>query len=77
MKRDSWQCLQMAINVDDTNGSVEVSMDGEPALSLTGLDTLGPDPYMMLVVTNGNGFDSGNYYVDDLVMATSPVGCED
>lgn len=78
LPRDAWICLEWAIDVQEQEGSVELSVDGESVLSRAGFDTQ-PDEPISVVVVEGQltGDTEGvDIFVDELVVGTQPIGCQ-
>jgi len=74
--RDEWLCLQAEVFLDETAGSLNLSINEELVHTATDIGTLPTVPYDHLVVTNNRGLLSGEFYVDEVVVSTTPVGCE-
>jgi hypothetical protein len=77
--RDRWFCFQSEIVVSDKAGSVTVSIDGEPAVSLAGVVTRPPGGLDDLSVGIGWSSDApttAEVYYDQVVLDDAPVPCE-
>ena len=76
----AWTCIELALGVDDANGSVSLSVDGEQVLNESGFDSLPADPYRYALLENGHSAAESpaafEAVVDELAVATAPIGCE-
>lgn len=76
---EKWYCIEFGSVIDDLAGSLTLSVDGQPVIEATNLDTLPANPIGFAVVeaqpqagSNGTTLD---VLVDELVIATEPIGC--
>lgn len=78
--RDQWHCVELAVELSDTAGSISVSLDGALSLEETGIDTLAMDPFLMAVIGSKRAPDlpdgSVELFLDELVVASEPIGCD-
>ncbi len=77
--RDQWFCYQSEIAVADGSGRVTVSIDGTPAVALTGVTTFPPGGIDILSVGIGWTSDApttATVYYDEVVLDDAPVPCE-
>jgi hypothetical protein len=77
--RDRWFCLRARIAVSDDAGFVQLFVDDVLALDATGIDTL-PDAGIRELRAgidwSSEQDDFFELYLDDIVLATSPVACD-
>ena len=77
--RDSWQCIQLDVQVGDANGAVTLRAGGSVVQSLTNIDTRPVGG-----VSNGNAGvlylapagATGEVWVDEIALATQPLPCD-
>jgi hypothetical protein len=80
--RDRWFCAELVIHLGELGGagSAEVHVDGQKVLEAPiGTDTLpaGGYDYLMAGAPHANGLSAaGEVFMDDVVLATSPIGCQ-
>lgn len=78
--RDQWYCIELGGVIDDANGSLTLSVDGQPVIDATNLDTLPANPISLAVVEAqpqaGSSGTALDVLVDELVVATEPIGCD-
>jgi len=75
-----WFCLQVAVDLSDTQGSVTASVDETPAVTLAPADTLATGSISRVVygiAATGSNQVGGAIYLDELVIATEAVGCSE
>jgi hypothetical protein len=82
---DRWTCLQLEVHVGNS-GAVKLWIDGSttPAISMVGIQTMPTPPAAPLGQVNVGlgiyGTDTAqpaiDLHVDEVVIATSPVGCD-
>lgn len=77
LPRDTWVCLELALQVGDENGSAELRMDDQQVLSGTGFATRPEHPISVVVVEAQPSTDTEGVelLIDDLIVATNPIGC--
>ena len=82
MPEDQWTCLELIIDLHETNGSISVRKDGEEILSgIGGMDTVPDggvgvlDYGIPFLISNGQPANA-RLLLDDLVVANYEVGCE-
>jgi hypothetical protein len=77
--RDQWFCLQIEMTVSPDAGTVRILVDGEVGLDQQGMNTR-PKAGNHVLRTGVDWSSLQNepfdLYVDDLVLATTPVDCE-
>ena len=74
-----WFCLQTHSVIDDTNGSFEVFVNEDFAVSLDQVDTLPAtrvDNIVYGIAETGPEQTGAALYFDDIVVSTKPVDCE-
>jgi hypothetical protein len=77
LPRDEWACVELELDVA-TSGTARISVGGTEVLSTTG-ETLPPSGPLTTVVVFGGVGDAAaplDVAVDDLIVATSPIGCD-
>jgi hypothetical protein len=70
-----WNCVQLAIVIDDVAGSVALDINGTRMVSLDGVDTLPATGFTRLAVGVSSLAEFG-VEVDELVVATTPIPCD-
>ncbi len=74
--RGAWHCVQASITVAEApNGSVMVSIDGEPALETTGVDTLPTGGIEALTVGNLWAGTPGTLQLDRVQLGPTLASC--
>ncbi len=75
----AWHCLELGMSLDDSAGTVSLSVDGASVVEATDVDTLPSDPISVAVLegvpTVGSQDTHVTLYLDDLVVGTAPIGC--
>ena len=77
--RDRWFCFRVHVALSATAGTVELWIDDAPALAQSGLHTLPAAGIHLLragVDWSSLQNDPFTLYLDDLVLATTPVACD-
>lgn len=78
--RGAWHCVELGVELSDTAGSLTVLVDGATVVSGSGFDSLPAGPISVAVLeslSNGTAADTNvALYLDDLVVADGPIGCE-
>jgi hypothetical protein len=78
--RDKWFCFQVHMVVSKDAGAVTINVDGDVALDEKDMNTR-PDAGVHLlrigIDWSSMQTDPFDYYVDDLVLDTAPIPCED
>lgn len=73
----TWFCVRLEMALGAEDGSASVWLNGELSAEVAGADTLPPEG----VVNMSVGIDAADgdvrLLIDDVVLATTPVGCED
>lgn len=77
LPRDTWMCMELALDILDEDGSVELRIDGQQVFSGEGFATRPEQPISVVVVEAQPSTDTDGVelFVDDLIVATSPIGC--
>lgn len=79
LARDQWYCIEVSDVIDDAAGSLTVSVDGAAVIESSNLDTLPDNPIGLAVVEAqpqaGSSGTALDVMVDELVVATEPIGC--
>jgi hypothetical protein len=78
--RDRWVCVQLDLDVSDTNGSFTLSIDGQSVLAQgPPLDTLPGAVFVYLTAgIDFSGFEQNGparVYIDDVVVDIPPIAC--
>jgi hypothetical protein len=76
---DRWFCLQARLVVADTGGSLETWIDGVPAASVTGVDTLPANPLTAAIIgleRAGASQPTAVAYADEVALGTSMLPCD-
>jgi len=78
LARDTWACLELVLDVQADSGSASLSVDGAEVLSGSGFSTQPAEPISVVVVEGQPTTDTVGValYLDELVVATDPIGCE-
>lgn len=75
-----WHCVELGMELSDTGGTVVMNVEGAPMIEVTDVDTLPSDPVSVAVLegvpSEGSQGTTATFFVDDLVVATEPVGCD-
>lgn len=77
-ERDTWQCVQLHLVVNDSNGEASLLVDGEQVAGQTLLDTYpGEDLDLFTVGIEWSMADQGpiDLLIDDVALSRSPLGC--
>ncbi len=77
--RTRWVCFQLRIVISDTAGSVDVSVDGVPGLTLENIDTLPPNGYRNIHAgsyATSASTNASDVWTDELVASTSSIPCD-
>jgi len=81
LKRNTWHYLEYKVYCHDSSGTVDVQLDGENILSLTGVDTLqDATGYLGTIVLRApRSSSSGNVHgaIDDLYILDGAAGLSD
>ena len=78
MPHDRWTCIQMKIDVGATGG-FEISVDGTPVVSKTGLDTLPASGYGAMnagITYTAGAQGAAEIFFDEVAAGTSPLPCD-
>lgn len=79
LPRDAWSCVELALGVADTGGTIELRVDDEVVATGTDLDTRPTNGFQDLKV--GIPFSGvpqsgpATVYIDDIVIDVTPIGC--
>lgn len=78
--RDRWFCFRARVAIADEDGAVEVFVDDQPALAVSGVDTLPAEGVRRFRA--GIDWSSGQtaffeVFIDDVVLDTQFVSCDD
>jgi hypothetical protein len=76
--RDRWACVQLRVVVANAGGSLEAWVDGVPAGSIVGIDTLPASGYRNVHAGMFAGASTSvqDLWTDELVVATTAVPCD-
>ena len=78
MPRDRWVCVELAIDVQNTQGAVTATVDGASFSSSTPMDTrpgAGFDQVAVGVESSAPEQGPGELFVDEVIVSRSPIGC--
>jgi hypothetical protein len=78
--RDRWFCMQVHMTVSDGQGTLKIDLDGQTGLEEQGMKTKPAAGIHLLRVGidwSSMQTDPFDIYVDDLVLATASVDCDD
>jgi len=77
--RDGWSCVELALGIADTDGTIELRVADQIVATGTGLDTkpTGGFSTLKVGVPFSGTAQSGpaTVYVDDIVVDVTPIGC--
>jgi hypothetical protein len=76
--RDRWFCMQIHMTVAEKDATLTIDVDGETGLDQMGMNTKPPGGVHLLragIDWSSLQTDPFDYYLDDLVLATTPVDC--
>jgi hypothetical protein len=75
--RDEWVCLELALDVAASTGSLALFVNGEQRVQASDVTTLPPGPFTVLSVGAVPSDESvgTDVAIDELVVATEPIGC--
>lgn len=80
LPRDSWVCLQYHLTISDTEGALEIFVDGVLARSVDAIDTSPGAAYDRLGIgityTDVSQPQPLVVYVDEIAVGTSPLPCD-
>lgn len=78
LPRDTWVCLELILDLQDQEGGARLLVDGVEVISGSGFDSQPTDPVVVVVVEGQPSTDTEgvDFYVDELVVATGPIGCQ-
>lgn len=78
LPRDTWLCVELALDVQSENGSASLSVNGTEVLTGTGLSTQPEAPIGVVVIEAQPSSDTRgvDLFLDELVVATAPIGCD-
>lgn len=69
---DTWHYFEIRVVIDDTNGEVEVQIDGNPVFNSTGLDTSqGGAPQLTHIHLNGTGDADRRFDIANLIVMST------
>jgi hypothetical protein len=76
--RERWFCFRVRVAISNAEGAVDVFVDDQPAVAVSGVDTL-PDEGVR-TFRAGVDWSSGQteffeVFIDDIVLDTQPVSC--
>jgi hypothetical protein len=78
--RDRWFCMQVHMTVSEKEGTLTIDVDGERGLDQQGMNTKPAAGIHLLragIDWSSLQTDPFDYFIDDLVLATTAVDCED
>lgn len=78
LRRDEWLCIELALDLRTEGGSVTLSIDGTPIIEENDVVTSPGEPFSVAVIEAAPAADSTgvNIAFDELVIATTPIGCQ-
>jgi hypothetical protein len=76
--RDTWLCFELHLDLQTGSGTATLEVDGVEAISGGEFTTQPTEPFSVAVIEAQPTSDTTgvDLYIDDLVVATSPIGCE-
>ena len=77
LPRDTWICLELALDIDEANGAVTLLQAGQEILGGSGFATR-PEQELSVVVVEGQptaDTEGVDFFVDELGVSTDPIGC--
>jgi hypothetical protein len=77
LMRDRWLCIELALDLTPTNGSLSLSIDGTKVIERAGTATFPATPYSVAVIESvpSEGALDVEVAFDELIVATEPIGC--
>ncbi len=77
LRRDEWLCIELALDLRTEGGSVALSINGTPIIEENDVVTSPGEPFSVAVIEAAPAADSTgvNIAYDELVIATTPIGC--
>jgi len=78
--RDHWFCMQIHMTVSEKQGTLTIDVDGERGLEQQGMNTKPAAGIHLLragIDWSSLQTERFDYYLDDLVLATMPIDCDD
>jgi hypothetical protein len=79
LPHDTWHCAELAVSVADTGGTMRLTLDGQTVIDQTNLDTrpTGGFDHIQVGIPYTGPTQSGPaaFYVDDVVVDVTPIGC--
>lgn len=76
--RDRWVCLQMHVQISDTDGAIDGAVDGQPFGVKTNIDTAPAAGYRNVhvgVFSTGSAAAPIEMWSDDVAVGTQPIPC--
>jgi len=77
LARDTWICLELALDIDPADGGAALLLDGQEVLAGSAFATRPEEALSVVVVEAQPTTDTEgvNLFVDELVVSTAPIGC--
>lgn len=78
LRRDEWLCIELALDLRTEGGAVTLSIGGTPVIEEDDVITSPGQPFSVAVLEAAPAPDSTGVDIafDELVIATTPIGCE-
>lgn len=78
LSRDTWVCLELSLDLQAESGAAALGLDGTTVISSDQVATQPTEPFTVAVIEAQPTDDTAgvDLYVDDLVIATAPIGCQ-
>ncbi len=75
--RESWICVELAIDITPTNGRLRVLVGGNEIVNAGPANTLVPGGFLQLAIGASTASDDPEIeaFFDDVVVAQQPIGC--
>jgi len=77
LPRDTWVCLELALDIATSDGGAALLQGEQEIVSGSGFATRPEQAFSVVVVEGQPTADTEgvNFFVDELVVATGPIGC--
>jgi hypothetical protein len=71
-------CLELSLDLQAENGTAALDLDGTTVISSDQFATQPTEPFTVAVIEAQPTDDTSgvDLYLDDLVIATAPIGCQ-
>jgi hypothetical protein len=77
LTRNRWLCIELALDLSPSNGSLSLSIDGETVVEKAGNASFPAAPYSVAVIESVPSEEAQGVELafDELIVATEPIGC--